>query len=551
MVFGLGWTLFSLIFVVVGLSIFWKEQGNENWKKVPCTIERFEITANQKEDPPFRADLKYRYAWEGKEFTGTKLYPKSEGKSDYEDIAELRETLRAEGHANTCLVNAANPQEAALVSDESGRWFGLLFAGWGGMFVAIGITMMTGSLRGRRRLITHSDSEKQSGTVFGLIFCSIFGLAGFGILFGVVLPKVRDYWTARNWTEVPGEVIWSRVISSHGKSTTYRPEVFYRYTFQGHEYRSNRYELFEVSSSGYEGKQDVVAAHPPKSKLTCYVDPAKPWRAVVERKVGWSGLFALFPLPFIAVGVGGFWSFLRQRRATGVHPATISYENGKREVTLRHSMAPSQSRNDQVLRGGGKNRLLQLLGSLFFAAFWNGIVSVFVGIAIQAWMKGRPEWFLNIFLIPFVAIGLYLLFFVFYSFLRLFSPKFEMRLSSTDLTPGSGTTLHWSRRGGMGRPTHVSLYLVGLIEVSYRSGKHNKTEKEVFHEAVLFQTDSPLSMQEGKVQLAIPSGTMPTFTGRQNKIRWLLRMHAVTPVLPDTRDEFEIHVRPLRRDELP
>ena len=54
---GLIWTLFSSIFVVVGLWMSWKAITISGWDKIPCEIVRFEIVADRKQDPVFRPDL--------------------------------------------------------------------------------------------------------------------------------------------------------------------------------------------------------------------------------------------------------------------------------------------------------------------------------------------------------------------------------------------------------------------------------------------------------------------------------------------------------------
>ena len=47
--FGIFWTAFSSIFLVIGL---WAMSGSISaigWKEIPCTIERFEIVPGKKE----------------------------------------------------------------------------------------------------------------------------------------------------------------------------------------------------------------------------------------------------------------------------------------------------------------------------------------------------------------------------------------------------------------------------------------------------------------------------------------------------------------------
>ena len=47
-----------------------------------------------------------------------------------------------------------------------------------------------------------------------------------------------------------------------------------------------------------------------------------------------------------------------------------------------------------------------LFGTLAFCVIWNGIVAVFVVMAVRGHLAGQPDWFLTLFIIPFVLIGL-------------------------------------------------------------------------------------------------------------------------------------------------
>ena len=49
----------------------------------------------------------------------------------------------------------------------------------------------------------------------------------------------------------------------------------------------------------------------------------------------------------------------------------------------------------------------KVVGMVLFAAIWNGIVSVFVWQAWKGWQGANPDWFLTIFLIPFVLVGVF------------------------------------------------------------------------------------------------------------------------------------------------
>ena len=48
------------------------------------------------------------------------------------------------------------------------------------------------------------------------------------------------------------------------------------------------------------------------------------------------------------------------------------------------------------------SRIGMLIGITCMAVFWNGIVSVFVWQVIESWRSGHADWFLTLFMIPFV-----------------------------------------------------------------------------------------------------------------------------------------------------
>ena len=282
------------------------ESKVQGWDEVPCVVEKFEIIADRKKDEAFRPNVVFTFVYNGRDREGTKLWREKEGVEDYEELAELREKHWS-NLESTCRVNPDDPGEAILILDRNSVWGGLAFAAFGGGFVLVGIGLIISARNGKKASkATTTRKNEELGGVLGCGFFGIFAVAGLGIMFGVVVPQAVTYVSMKSWVETPGEVIWSRVKSHSGDDgTTYSVDVFYKYEFDGQEFRSNTWNVMSGSSSGRGAKQKVVKAHPRGREIVCYVNPDKPWRAVVNRKLGWSVLFALFPLPFIAVGVGG------------------------------------------------------------------------------------------------------------------------------------------------------------------------------------------------------------------------------------------------------
>lgn len=552
--FGIFWTAFSSIFLAIGLWVVWGSISAGGWKETPCTIERFEIVPGTKDREDFRADLLYRYEVDGRSYTGSRIWRDKEESPDYEDFAEIREPLLTApegplaspaGVSATCRVNPANPEESSLAGGAAGQLlFGIAFAAFGAFFVLIGLAITFAKPREKQ---PRSGGEGNGGTALAVIFFLIFGLAGLGLFAGLVVPKALDWMAMRSWQPTPAEVLHSRVRShSGGDGTTYSVDIFYRYRVGDREYRSNRYGLVGGSSSGRKGKQAVVAAHPRGSSLTVFVDPERPWRAVVKRDPGWGALFALFPLPFMAVGFGGLWWLVRKR--------------GKKDPVSRSRGTPAVHRlAGKPLAAGEWTRIrsVPLAGFvvlLVFALFWNG----FIGFALRDNLQdfgrgGGGSWIggiFSLFLLPFVLVGIALLAGVVYTFIALFGPVFELSIDESALLPGGSASLRWRRAGGRGQPRDFTLLLVGREEATYRNGSSSSTATSVFHEQVIFETTVPAAMDRGHATLVIPPDAVPTFEGTHNRIRWLICIRAAVPRLPDVRADRAVTVRAPGKEEL-
>lgn len=150
------------------------------------------------------------------------------------------------------------------------------------------------------------------GCLFGgLAFAGVFLLAGLGAFYlGIARPylAIQD---AKEWIATPCTIIRSEVVESESdsgsgidQSTTYfyDIEVEYRYAFEGKEYTSDEYDLFDVSDGQKEWKDEAVAKLPAGTETTCYVDPKQPDHAVLNRTFVLSYVAAVPSLVFIIVG---------------------------------------------------------------------------------------------------------------------------------------------------------------------------------------------------------------------------------------------------------
>ncbi len=534
--FAMGWCLFSSIFIIAGLGISLKQGQLWTWEEAACEVLEFQIQDNANQDEPFTANVRFRFQHQGQEFIGSKLADDDSDYSKYEDLIEIDHKVQRRG---TCYFDPNKPEEAILERSSGGIWGGLAFAIFGAFFLLIGVAMLRSSKAPPKALSAKSTDGKNGGMV-AFIFFAIFALAGLGLLLGLAVPIAKKYLAAKTWEPVEATVLWSKVRShSSDDGTTYSPDVFYRYRFQGEEFRSNSFSLSTGSSSGRDKKQQIVDSHPSGHQFTCYVNPRKPWQAIVQRNLGWWALLGLFPLPFLAVGLGGLWWMLKNTpQNTPNRSANMPVRSGIKTTTTPASKKPKAG-----------NRWGKFLGHLFLAFFWCGIVSVFVFFAWTGWAQGEPEWFLIIFLIPFVLVGLVLAGALPHSFLAIFSPRFDFDLRDEDLKPGLATKFRWKQTGGNGQLTEMALTLEGREEATYRQGSNRSTAVSLFYQKEIFKSNHLPEMIANECDLIFPSDTVPTFVGKQNQIRWQLHLYAEVKNRPDVREEIELILQPLTEDD--
>ncbi len=373
-------------------------------------------------------------------------------------------------------------------------------------------------------------------------FFAIFAMAGAATFYFLTWKPLSSILAARGWTETECVITSSQVEENSGSDgSTYRVDIRYTYQDDWGSYEGDRYDFSTGSSSGYAGKAKVVEAHPPGSEVTCYVDPEDPTRSVINRSPGHYLWWGLFPLPFLAVGLGGltYLAFASRRRPDP--------KQGDR--TRPRTARPQTSRLAEI-RGpleleAQTSPTLKVVGSLFIAAFWNGIVSVFLfGTIIPGFRSGNIEWFPTLFMIPFVLVGLGLIALVFYTILAWFNPRPHLTLADGHLTPGSETTLRWRFLGAAGRLRKLTIELEGQEKVRYRRGTKTHTDTHTFFTRELIATEQLSTVIRGSVSLSLPERTMPTFDASNNDIEWRIKIRGDIPFWPDVGDDFPVTVFP-------
>ena len=399
-----------------------------------------------------------------------------------------------------------------------------------------------------------------------LLFSLPFFLAGAALIYFLGLGPALKSIRAATWDATPCVVTSSRVASS-SDGDTFAVEIHYTYAIDGKQYQGTRYGFFGGYSSGYASKDEVVSQNPAGKTATCYVNPLNPAEAVFHRGVTWEMLWGLFGVPFLAVGLAGPFmvarSSLKQRRLRkqsqanplswpsfdAMHsPLSLSTTQGGASFGSRPapSLSTSASSLSSVPFGGivlepAMTPARRLIITAFFAIFWNGIVSVFVGVLIKEWGRGNVEWMLALFLTPFVLIGLLLLFAVAHGFLAIFNPRPRLTIGSRQLALSESADLEWQFSGATRRVKQLHIYLEGREEATYRRGTDTSTDKNVF--ATIEIARKP-NADPGRARVEIPEGTMHSFNSDHNKIVWEIHVKGEIGYWSDVDETFEIEVLP-------
>jgi hypothetical protein len=278
--------------------------------------------------------------------------------------------------------------------------------------------------------------------------------------------------------------------------------------------------------------------------MVCYVDPSDPTQAVLERGFTADLLFGLIPLVFVAIGGGGLM-YMRREKHNKVVAGKVDSRKWLPKVKGRPVEVSGATKGTVpvVLKPAGGPGT-KLLITMAVAAFWNGIVSVFVVQMVGGWARGKPDMCLTVFLIPFEVIGVVMLGAVVYCGLAFFNPRLTMVVSRASARLGDTLTLAWQIAGRHERIVRLRLWLIGREEATYQRGTSTTTDKSVFAKIPIVDASKAEEIRQGKAIVHIPRDTMHSFDVPNNKIVWVIAAEGEIPRWPDIGQEYRIVVLP-------
>lgn len=427
----------------------------------------------------------------------------------------------------------------------------------------------------------------------------LFGM--FAFLGGLFLAffGYKLYWNVRALTVFePAEctILDKRLVESDSDDgTTYGVELHFSYRAGGRLHERRGYDILGGTSSGRSSKEAILDRYEIGQTATCWVDPDDPSYAVVDRSLSWIYLFAFIPLLFFAIGVSGLWATIRGepdptrtivpdainaasgvlrfaspsdgyalppqgfdpgqgRAAAGFAPRSASSFAGlaargpgvTAEWLPKVAVLPGQVCPYRLSQDG--SRLGAWIALLFVAAFWNGIVSVFLSEAFASWRRGSPEIFLSLFMIPFVVVGLFLIGATIASFLVwLGVGETRIELDTWPLVPGRPLGFRFSQQGRMFLEG-LKLDLVGQEKATYGMGTDSVTKTHELHRQNLLDARG-ISIDHWRAfdssgKFELPENAMHSFKAGHNEIDWAIEVKGTVARWPDFTTRFALLVMP-------
>ncbi len=560
----------SLIFLVAGtigtvvfLMVMLKDFRSNDWPETSATMIESAVVepgveADSAEDPDsssWRARVLYEYEVDGTRHRSEMLSLGSELLPVFESPEEAAALVRKypSGSTTVCFYNPEDPSKAVLEKTSPFLFLFVLIPSVFSLGGAIGLVYSVRGLSAKRRgsasegskLRRAAKSSQATGKwlLFGM--GSIFLLVGVVAFYFLGVKVLGKAFASENWDETPCVIATSRVASSSDSDgTTYSIEITYRYTHSGQVHTGSKWNFLGGSSSGYDGKAAIVDQYPPGKEVVCYVNPENPTESVLNPGFQVSYLLGLLPLLFAVAGIGLLIAAAKMKIPAKPAPDQSVLAG----VPASFVKAADPLRPDFDIPGAvelkpATGRMVMAFTLLGISLFWNGIISVFLWEAASSWRRGQGDWFLTLFMIPFVLVGLGLVVACIRAFLFLLASRLHITLNPGSLFCGKPSGMSWRFSGGITQPENLLLYLEGMEEAKYRQGTSTHTAHNVFYREELLRANSTIEASTGNVLVNAPPDLPPSFDATNNKILWKISARYKVPLLPDGKEDFPVTLK--------
>lgn len=343
----------------------------------------------------------------------------------------------------------------------------------------------------------------------------------------------------------------------------YRPQIQIQYEVDSEQHTRWTYRHWKPDFVLREDAVAVTERFQIGQSYPCWYDPDDPQQVVLERGYNWwVWLILILPTTFVLVGISGLGYTLfysgtsRERRAAIAKQVadTELFDNRGGEAT-EFPFVPADSNLKNSPGTTLKYRLpiantpgWKLAGFVGACLAWNGFLSIFVVMAVNSHVAGAPDWLLTLFMLPFVGIGIWLVYRAIRQILIAtgVGPTF-IEIANHPLQPGQDYEMLLSQGGSLSI-RQLEVHLICLEKATYRQGTDTVTDIEIVcQQPVLTQKDIDVQAglpYETRCQFRVPEGAMHSFLANSNAVNWKLSVRVEVQRWPDFRRDFPLVVRP-------
>ena len=398
----------------------------------------------------------------------------------------------------------------------------------------------------------------------GAFFAAVLVAGCVGLVVVLVRVVVPEWRANHQFVEHRCLVLDKRLGTQAGSDgTRYRPEIRIQYTVGGEKYVVRAYPIRGQYSADRAAVQQILRGFERDQECPCWYDPADPSKAVLVRGYSWYFWLTLaMPVSFILIGGGGLvyilvtWGKSAERRAAlagRVGGAEHAEGNGRPAQEFPYVPKPAATTDSPgttlayrlpMSAASGWKLFLGLVACLG----WNGIVSLFACVAISGFLEGRPDWMLALFILPFLAVGVAMIVYLFRWVLvaTAVGPTL-VEVSQQPLQPGGQYELLVSQTGRL-RMNALEVLLVCDEEATYHQGTNARREslrvcQQLVYRRGRFQVRHGEPF-EARCPLELPVGAMHSFKSPHNEINWKIVVKGEVSGWPSFARAFPVIVYP-------
>jgi hypothetical protein len=415
--------------------------------------------------------------------------------------------------------------------------------------------------RGDRRTGSRAFGNFGEALFFGLFFA--VGCVAFAVMFGgLVWPEWRAnrQFAAANCVVIDKQV--REAPATENDPATYLPEIHILYDIEGRQYDEKTYDVTGSYSADRAAVEAMIKPFEVGQTYPCWFDPIDPHRVVLVRGYsGWLYLLLLIPISFMAIGGAGLiytvlhWNTSDERRALLAQRASrldlFDVETGDREL-------PTVPASSNITNSPGTTLAYRLpiaatttwslTATALACLLWNGIVAIFVVMAIRSHARGEPNWILTAFIVPFIGAGMALIAY----FLRQFvvisrSGTTRVEISHHPLRPGEECEILLSQVGRVTMQS-IEVWLACDEKASFRQGTDTRIETRRVYEHRCFARENfqihPGTPFESRCRVFVPETAMHSFAAIHNEVSWKLVVLGKVVGWPEYQRVFQVVVAP-------